>query len=1177
MKKDTFISAVGGLLNLDIDACGHIFDVVDATGSGEASIVDFVRAVRNSRPVKTLAHLRHVIRRQVPMTNLNDVFGFVDPLGTGSCEVLAFSRWLRALGIIDSDGHYLFNLLDTDKDGLVSHGDFYKLLFSRRKTRKEFGFPIQRIARLQRRLARSNEKLQQQLLAHSQCSMQHDLTPATLLTVCCRAGLSPTNAWDLFVIVATAFPKHCKSISIGQLQDVIGKLLHGSVGRPNLLAQPNSGASDNHSSCIPKSCHSPGSSGKTVTSQHHAASASASPRVLSVMAGLLEPSVTSSTDALQRSPEIDSSSPSQSLSSRQRHQRHHSHEEGTNNSGSVEPMSEKQVFEIANSEARRSALRHVVFDGSMAEFQIAMHCAQDFRRRLLGKAKIFSGSSMLVSDAWRWLQKYRRYSSSPGGRDFDLSDFQSAVTSSAMQLSALDAERVFKVLGVIGGKGLNSFEGFLSAMRFLAPVTSFLDLRRSLVQRYHSVPVALQLIRDCPSGGQRSKNIKFEAFSVDELEVKLLCCAGIVNTSVRWLFKVLDSQQNALLSWKDLEFGLEHAPAYLQLHGLHTSLLKTSKTLQAALIRTKALSDFHPSALEAQVDNTVLTRLGLPQASFGSVMSVLEHWCKDGRAPTMKDLLNQLKAFDGSPPTHDHTTMDAALDQAHGIISAKASTDSSCISDSQWTNAIWAWRKVQPQLLIRFPGGVEEAFAALDSARVGRITFSEWVERFGSSTGLRLSRGSVEALFGVSVGWQHSQWAPNLKANATMTIADLEKSVRLATPIHTLKQLEQRLTEELGSLLQAFESIGGGEQVSLDAWQRFLKNLWVTPLEACKLFVQFELVADGTLSVGAFLRTMRSPEAAMRVHDIAAQLVQQHGSISRAFEGLPLTVSLEPNEFQTSCIQLLGMAPSDARTLCSFYFDSSVFTSGDSQRMQMADLLEIFTMMEDRHYRKMQVLESSNASDIGSEPTTNENLSLGLRCDSGSTTLHLQKVPIRGVALPRLDVSSTGNNAQCLPDSHVVLPVVSGFGRGFDGNGNFSRRHPTPSSATSASGKFGEAVPEVIALPHIGVTSALQQQPCGAGESFDLRCEGSEAADRARRAREWRAVAAAASSRAMPGRPQPLLIVGDEDLKRDMLQQIKVDVAERGRSSRAVVGKQHHRLQQVATASTTVQTSDELE
>ena len=150
--------------------------------------------------------------------------------------------------------------------------------------------------------------------------------------------------------------------------------------------------------------------------------------------------------------------------------------------------------------------RYDAFGRTYVEQQIATRRLQDLRHKLLAKM----GNPAKV---WRFVCTYRRGDRAVDSLEFI--EFQAMVTSKLLQLPGMDAERIFKLLEHGEGRTPLTFGVCAIALRFVAPATSLLDLRKCVVQRYGSVERAMPLIKE-GLAAIVGRSISDEWFSVDE-------------------------------------------------------------------------------------------------------------------------------------------------------------------------------------------------------------------------------------------------------------------------------------------------------------------------------------------------------------------------------------------------------------------------------------------------------------------------------------------------------------------------------------------------------------------------------------------------------------------------------------------------------------------------------------
>jgi len=621
-------------------------------------------------------------------------------------------------------------------------------------------------------------------------------------------------------------------------------------------------------------------------------------------------------------------------------------------------LSEEEVRAQAEQEAQLASRRLVAFGGSAVEFQIAVQHSQDLRRKLLARHRN-------LQNAMRLFCRNHRADELEG--EVDMSEFQHVATS-RLKFAFHDTERILRVFQMVDGRNPATMKDFMAIMRYVRPINTLIELRTRLVHRFSSVPLALAAIRGTQSD-----------FSVDQLEMRLLCFAGVPEKGTRSIFKVLDPHHVGLLCWEDLEHGVEHATTYSLLEGLHTQLIRGSKSLEVGLVRWQLIDPHNEDALNTPVDRQMLWQLGVSGDNAEAVLQTLQRHCRRGDDLNLALLVKILHAFDHRQhPAEDLTS----------------------VSDAQWSYAIMAWRVLLPKLLMYFPGGIEQAFEYLDIHGGGGVTFAEWVNRL-RSTGLA-DRDEAVALFGIVIDFKHSHWIPGVRGSPKVGLEDFGRAMRLAQPAGSLRRLRARLVEELGSLPKAFEHIAGSEDMSYEVWLKAMRGLWVLQAEAAQIFALFEPSMDGRVSQHAFMKVMRHTEAIMKLQSFCTHVVQEHGTVSRSFEGLKLTQALDQRNFEAAADDLFGAPASDAHAVFSY------ISPGPSLGVQLADLLDALSLLEEQHYRYLVPLfVNEQAQDDDDENGTG--LERGAPM-AGSGAKNANRDPQRKYTeLPKLDLSNLSN------------------------------------------------------------------------------------------------------------------------------------------------------------------------
>ena len=280
--------------------------------------------------------------------------------------------------------------------------------------------------------------------------------------------------------------------------------------------------------------------------------------------------------------------------------------------------------EVALAERRRGAF------GGEAELQLALRAAQD----LCGKLLAASGTP---AAAWRRLTRFRRRAEKHprcAVDDLEPEEFEAAVALDPLYVPGPQARRCLALLELAGGVSPLRAEDFAAAARLVAPAASLLDLRLRLVQRYGSVPVALETLRAILDPGaaiaSAASPLGLLARPPGDLEVAgpdlqglLASAAGVPAGAARRIARGLDPRRRGGgLLWRELERGLAQAPAYLLLEALRDALLHDGHgSLEqgvAARLAKGAAEAACPDA-EKSVDCNLLRQLGIPNSGVEQV------------------------------------------------------------------------------------------------------------------------------------------------------------------------------------------------------------------------------------------------------------------------------------------------------------------------------------------------------------------------------------------------------------------------------------------------------------------------------------------------------------------------------------------------------------------------------
>jgi len=371
---------------------------------------------------------------------------------------------------------------------------------------------------------------------------------------------------------------------------------------------------------------------------------------------------------------------------------------------------------------------------------------------------------------------------------------------------------------------------------------------------------------------------------------------------------------------------------------------------------------------------------------------------------TMRKLLDQLRCF-------DHSEAEAEASGRHG----QAGFGS--VPEAIWVAAVHLWRQ---RLFLSFSEAPspEKAFEDLCATGATSMGLHDWQTRL-QAMGLTNDADEAAASFGILVSFKHSRWMPRQHGNdrkpATVGPNDLARALRLAAPLPAqglaLRHLRERLLEEFGGLSKAFEHIAGSakEEVTLEAWLRgLLQGLWITQAEALKCWVLFDLTSDGNLTQAAFTKSLNRAEAVSKLQGLCGQLVQRHNIVSRGFEGMPLAVALELRDFEATISNIFSLTPTDAHLI-------SVHVQPDLEAtLQLADLLDTLTSIEDRHHRHLLHIHMPTEEDV--EKAVGEVESRRLSMLPKLPRLHVQ---------PSLGGVAEETSAVVATDSIVQLPRIN--------------------------------------------------------------------------------------------------------------------------------------------------------
>jgi len=149
------------------------------------------------------------------------------------------------------------------------------------------------------------------------------------------------------------------------------------------------------------------------------------------------------------------------------------------------------------------------------------------------------------------------------------------------------------------------------------------------------------------------------------------------------------------------------------------------------------------------------------------------------------------------------------------------------------------------------------------------------------------------------------------------------------------------------------------------------------------MFALFEHREDGLVSRKNFTHAMRHPDALMNLRSACHVMARKYGMVSLAFEGINLIAPLNKHQFQEACHQVLKLSP--AHTGAIF----NVLSHGRGSSVQLADLLDVLTTLEEQHHRFLVPLQPED-----------------IRSDNTDMTPSVQRHSSASNFLPRLDLAS---------------------------------------------------------------------------------------------------------------------------------------------------------------------------
>eukprot|EP00746_Dinoflagellata_sp_MGD_P148399 gnl/MRDRNA2_/MRDRNA2_80616_c0_seq1.p1 gnl/MRDRNA2_/MRDRNA2_80616_c0~~gnl/MRDRNA2_/MRDRNA2_80616_c0_seq1.p1 ORF type:complete len:3466 (-),score=747.90 gnl/MRDRNA2_/MRDRNA2_80616_c0_seq1:129-9998(-) len=688
------------------------------------------------------------------------------------------------------------------------------------------------------------------------------------------------------------------------------------------------------------------------------------------------------------------------------------------------------------------------FGGSFVEMQIAVHKLQDLRQRLLTKYRNF-GAAFNHLDA---------------GKDgeLDSQDFQATVVKvgNLAGCTVLDAERMFRVVQAAEAKPQLNLGDFAVAMRFIAPVKTYLDLRKSMVQHHRTVAAAFSLLRRDVAGTSSHNGTGYaDEVSIDVFERRMLCVLGIVDHDARRLFRLLDVGGGSVghILWSDLEFALDHAGTFQHLEGLRQRLLRVgSRPSEVVLGALKGMTaDQELSDDQAQ---EVIENLRVPPRAIEPICELVRRCAGDLSLNGFARLFSALEAGSttsgavepGDAPTTPNLPSPTSPKTARknlrrhrtGVFD-NPKAHSSGLTDDARNGALICAQRLRAALAGRFRSA-QDAFALLSGGE-SHVSLEDWTARVAGEN--IVDRTTAMAAFGYIVAWRHSRWdiTHPSEEDACVTLASFTQALGV-TPPGSLPQLLARLLERHGSLPSAFKtaaSLGGSEELTPEGWVRFCLEFSVNAAEASRFYAMFKPSGpEGTVSQAAFKEAMSNAEPLQKIFSMVWRFMRRYSSVSKVFEGeIGMNVLLSKSSFEARCGSI-GIGASEARPLFTHIANEG--------QASLADLLDELTVLEARALMheppaplvpnaasdgaRVGVKRKSGGSEQGEDSTRLPKLNLDLskwrrQASERLAAQQLEAGKTEGVRLPQLGgerLSGFVTMASQAPEVHeaVKLPMI---------------------------------------------------------------------------------------------------------------------------------------------------------
>jgi len=500
-----------------------------------------------------------------------------------------------------------------------------------------------------------------------------------------------------------------------------------------------------------------------------------------------------------------------------------------------------------------------------------------------------------------------------------------------LRLNPLDAERVVAVAMSVNSDADMGFHNFLRILRFATPVSSLLEFRARLVQRYKTVDAALRVL-------------SFEAnddLSVDVFERPLIF-EGIVESDARRLFDAIDVVQKkgpkGFINLEAVRFALDHAHALRSLELFQHSLGGRSGTRMAlafagdASMKLPALADLE----------MVLEPLGFPTSFLEAVHKVLANQAGQSANVTMETLLHILQRLGHDEPPGFASTAASKITDAKG-----SSGPSFAVRDK----ALESIAQLRQYIMANFANH-KEAYEKFSMFRPGDgIALEEWEDSM--STFGFTDKEAWTSIFGHLIEWQHPRWDKHCRQmGKRVSLGDFASALNTAAPVQSQASLKQRLQERFSTIPKAWVHIAGKEgieEVGLQQWHKAMQALNIRRAEASQMFAILRAIPctehshdAKALSRKAFLDAMRghAVEANDTLLRVLLRLSQEYGPVSRAFETFYPEELLAPDSFMEYVERTLDCEEMEVRMLFSHL---DVHREG---HVAIDDLLDALTAMQ---------------------------------------------------------------------------------------------------------------------------------------------------------------------------------------------------------------------------------------